>query len=330
MINTLFRGAYHTIRITFWLGLWFFSLGILLAFLVRWWSGDHLIPVRLMNYFMPWLLLGLIPGLVVAGWGHRYRLFTALAVPSLIIVLNYAPLFLPRPSVALADGQNFKVMSYNVWRRNRNISAMEGIIRQEQPDILLLQELRQDQVLPFRNTLNDLYPDADLHFVYDPYSLQAVASRYPVTPVAMMFEKGRAQKVQLETPNGPITVINIHPNFSHWQRRYRQMSTLLNEDIITATTPTILGGDFNTTKQTEIYNWFDQHLKNAHWEAGWGFGFTFPSSVPKLRGKYSLPSLVRIDHIFYSDHFYAHNAGTLTDSGGSDHMPVVAEFSWIK
>jgi endonuclease/exonuclease/phosphatase (EEP) superfamily protein YafD len=40
--------------------------------------------------------------------------------------------------------------------------------------------------------------------------------------------------------------------------------------------------------------------------------------------------MVRIDHIFYSDHFFAHTAGTLPTSGGSDHLPVVAELSLVR
>jgi vancomycin resistance protein VanJ len=74
----------------------------------------------------------------------------------------------------------------------------------------------------------------------------------------------------------------------------------------------------------------NQQLQNAHWEAGWGFGFTFPFSRGRIRGILPQPRMVRIDHIFYSDHFFAHSAGTLTESGGSDHLPVFAGFSWVK
>jgi len=330
LITTLLKGLLCTIRAAFWLGLWLFGLGVLLTYLLRRWPGDQLLPVRLLNYIMPWLLIPLVLALIAAGLARRLGLVTVLAVPTLFISLTYAPLFLPRPCLALGNGEIFKVMSYNVGRHNPDVTAMAALIRQEQPDILLLQELRRDRVEAFINTLDDLYPDAELHFTYDPYTLQAVASRYPLAPLAMMPEKGRAQKVLLETPIGPITVINIHPDFRDWQRRHRQMSALVAEDIIPAEDPAILGGDLNTTDQTQIYRLVNQHLQNAHWEAGWGFGFTFPFSARRLRDRYSMPRLVRIDHIFYSDHFFAHNAGTLTESGGSDHLPVVAEFSWIK
>ncbi len=35
----------------------------------------------------------------------------------------------------------------------------------------------------------------------------------------------------------------------------------------------------------------------------------------------------KVDHLFYNDYFFAHRAYTLNDSAGSDHFPIVAEFS---
>jgi endonuclease/exonuclease/phosphatase (EEP) superfamily protein YafD len=90
--------------------------------------------------------------------------------------------------------------------------------------------------------------------------------------------------------------------------------------------PIILGGDFNTSDQSQTYRLVDQYLNNAHWEASCGFGFTFPSSSSRLKRKFLVPLLIRIDHIFYSTHFIPTSSRTLNDSGGSDHLPVVAEF----
>lgn len=328
--NAFLKGLFYPFRAIFWLGLWLFGLSLLLLYLLRWITGDQLWQVRLFNYFMPWLLIPLFPTLIAAALAKRYRLSTVLAVPTLVIGLGYAPLFLPRCSFALAHDEAFKVLSYNVSRYNRNINAIAGVIRQEKPDIILMQELRQDQVKPFLKALADLYPDAELHFVHDPFTLQAVASRYPLTILGKMPDKGRALKVSLETPNGPITAIDVHPDFRNWQREYQQLSRLLAEDIIPANGPVILGGDFNTTDQTQIYRLVNQHLQNAHWEAGFGFGFTFPFHERPFRGRFPVPPVVRIDHIFYNDYFFAHHAGTLTKSGHSDHLPVFAEFSWRK
>jgi endonuclease/exonuclease/phosphatase (EEP) superfamily protein YafD len=108
-----------------------------------------------------------------------------------------------------------------------------------------------------------------------------------------------------------------------WSKQYRQI-TALTEDIAQVKTPLIVGGDFNTTEQAETYRFINQYLSNAHWEAGWGFGFTFPAHNPRYKQIPVLTPMVRIDHIFYSDHFFARSAQTLATSGGSDHLPVVA------
>jgi vancomycin resistance protein VanJ len=205
------------------------------------------------------------------------------------------------------------------------MNGVAEVIRHEQPDILLLQELKPEKAQILTKALVNLYPEAELHFAYEENWFQAVISRFPLTSMEKIHNRGRAQKVLIETSKGPITVFNIHPPRGRWLRRHKQLSALLTEDIITADGPVILGGNFNTNDQSQSYRFISKYLHNSHWEAGWGFGFTYPSSSFRLRGKIPVPPLVRIDHIFYNDHSYVKNAGTLTESGGSDHLPGVAE-----
>jgi endonuclease/exonuclease/phosphatase (EEP) superfamily protein YafD len=141
-----------------------------------------------------------------------------------------------------------------------------------------------------------------------------------------MKEKGQAQKVALRLAGGPITVFNVHPLRSGgWRQRYRQIASLLEEEVLREKTPVILGGDFNAPDHSQLYELVAGRLKNAHREAGFGFGFTYPSSDVRVLRLVSAPSVVRIDHVFFSDHFVALRAGTLEESGGSDHRPVYAE-----
>ena len=75
----------------------------------------------------------------------------------------------------------------------------------------------------------------------------------------------------------------------------------------------------------------DQYLNEAHHEAGWGFGFTYPAPPHPIKDTpIKLGLLYRIDHIFYSHHFRAHQAQTLTTAAGSDHLPIVAVLSLVK
>jgi vancomycin resistance protein VanJ len=313
-----------------WLGLWCLAVGLLGWYLLRWWPGDRLFPVRFINYFTPWLLLGLMPGLAITLLARRYRLATTLALPTLLISLTYAPLFLPRPPAALAANTPLKVMSYNVWGRNHKLDEVIAIIHQEQPDILLLQEAYWPSGYNLSSALADLYPNSQTYVAYELEMGQLIISRYPLIPTEASYKKGRAQKVQVNTPTGTIAVWNVHTYQPlTWKEQYRQI-TALTADIAQTEIPLIVGGDFNTTEQAENYRLINQYLSNAHWEAGWGFGFSFPAHNPRYNRIPVLTPMVRIDHIFYSSHFFARSAQTLTTSGGSDHLPVTAQLSQVE
>jgi endonuclease/exonuclease/phosphatase (EEP) superfamily protein YafD len=274
---------------------------------------------------MPWLLIGLLPGLLSAMLARRKWLSLALGGPTLLITLSYAPLFMPRLNPALAAGDSLKVMSYNIWGRNQHLDEAITLIKQEQPDILLLQEVTPRIMRALRTHLIDLYPDGEIHLAYEPEIGQVIISRYPVRSVESDVDNGRTQKVIVDLPIGPVAVWNAHPYAPlAWRAQQQQIAHLAGE-IAAINDPLIVGGDFNTTDQTEAYTMLSRQLNNAHWDTGWGFGFSFPSAVPRIRGKVAFPSMVRIDHIFYSEHFFARQAGTLPNSGGSDHLPVVAE-----
>jgi endonuclease/exonuclease/phosphatase (EEP) superfamily protein YafD len=226
-------------------------------------------------------------------------------------------------------------MSYSVCYDNRNIQAVAEVIRQEEPDILLLQEVTRSTKTRLEKELTDLYPEGQFHMAYAPRILQAVISRYPLTQIDSQPRAGRLQKTLIETPQGPIAVWNVHTHHpvtkSQWHNQSREFSRLI-QDIASVKGPLIVGGDFNTTDQSESYRRVNQYLDNAHWEAGWGFGFTFPTTSPSSSCK-DLPlntPIIRIDHIFYSHHFFAHRARTLTEAGGSDHFPVVAKLSLVQ
>lgn len=163
----------------FWVGLWLLGLGLVLWYPLRWWPGDKLLPVQLINYFMPWLLLALIPAIIIAGLANRPGLIALLTLPTLFIIFSYAPLFLPRSNMVLADSGRIKVMSYNIWGRNHNMRSVAAIIHREQPDILLLQEAYSHLSDSLMEELTRLYPDQELYYTFTPGAGQAIISRFP-------------------------------------------------------------------------------------------------------------------------------------------------------
>ena len=323
MILFLKRALWTLTRNLFWAGWWLVGLLALAWTGLHWLTGDQFWPVRLVNYVMPWLLLGLAPGLALAALGRHKALTAMLAVPTLFVAISFAPLFLPPATTVLAGGTSFKVMSYNLLYVNHDVAAISRVIRQEQPDILLMQEATLFHARTLPAALADLYPDQSLYAVYASEIGQIIISRYPITTEAINL-KARIQKVSLETPAGPVKVWNVHARTpAQWRQQYQHLSAMATE-VAQVKGPLIVGGDFNTTDQSEIYRLINQRLDNAHWEAGWGFGFSFPAGPNNIYGVPIPGTVVRIDHIFYSgDLFLARQARTLAESGGSDHLPVV-------
>lgn len=317
----------------FWITLWIFSLSLLLdIFLLRWWPGDRLLIVRLINYALPWLLAVLIPALLLAGLTGRKLLFLSFFVSILFICITQLPLFIKNPPPNKGELIVLRVMSYNLWSHNQDLAATARVIEAVQPDILLLQELPRANVAPMQGLLAQLFPEEKRNFAYDPKSSLAIFSRYPLRSESIKV-KGSIQKSIVETPLGAITIYNSHflrtvlRRSNNWQKLYDQVTQVLSEEITQTAGPMILGGDFNMTDQTQTYRLLNKELKNAHGEVGRGFGFTFPSPVRRVKGFFSLPPLVRIDHLFYNNQLVALSAKTLADAGGSDHFPIVAEFT---
>jgi len=351
-------------RHLFWLGIWIFGLIVLTCYLLRWGAGDRLLPVRLTNYFMPWLLTGLLPTLLLTGLARRKGLFIILSIPIIGIALTFGPQFISVSDKAQANNRRFTVMSYNVLHTNQEYANITQIIQQAQPDIVLLQEFMPTMLPHIEAHLEKIFHGTG-YIAYEPAIAQAIISRYPIVSEGGFYQLGRAQKAIVYTPYGPVRVWNVHPRTAVGQEQWSlQQAHLraLGDAVARVKEPLIVAGDFNTTAETDNYRLVGQHLYNAHQEAGYGFGFTFPAEGAKLRNvaldyqwqwlskpwvaklfhifnlqayrqplfinypylKLTRGPVVRIDHIFYNNHFTIHQATTLADSGGSDHLPIVA------
>jgi endonuclease/exonuclease/phosphatase (EEP) superfamily protein YafD len=182
-----------------------------------------------------------------------------------------------------------------------------------------------------KQELADLYPNQEIHFIYEPGQGQGIISRYPIESLESSLQRGQAQKVRVETPGGPIQVWNVHLSQPfRWRRQTAQVEELI-QAVSEVAEPLIVGGDFNTTDQSEMYRSLSRHLSNAHWEAGWGFGFSYPSPERTLNRDISIPTpLIRIDHLFHNGGLFVQKAKTLSTSGGSDHFPIIAKFSLVE
>jgi endonuclease/exonuclease/phosphatase (EEP) superfamily protein YafD len=317
--------------------LWAYGIGLLVFFATRALAGDYLLPVRLTSYFLPWVAGVLPPALIFAAYFRKKALSTVLLVGLLFSAFSFSYLFTNcRGQTSACEGsRTIKVMSYNVWRLNRSYAAIAEVIAKESPDVVMMQEVQRFQMQRIHQQLTRLSGHYDWSVAYDPAVDQAMISRFPIVQSQVSARNNRAQKALLRTPFGELVVINIHGYRDGWMKRHFGIESILAQDVLPDRHPLILGGDFNTTDQSETFRAVRRHLQNSHVEAGCGFGFTFPANETIYGHGFRLPSflcigLIRIDHIFYSRHFRAVRAYTVGESGGSDHFPVMVELEIVQ
>ncbi len=300
---------------------WLYGIIVLLWHPLRLAFGDDLAPIRFLSYCAPWLLLGLVCGIGTSLIAKKKYLTAFLSFLFIAVSLPYLPFFLPRREAIPEHSETVKVMTYSVMGRNSDYQAIAAVILSQQPDLFFVQETSFAALSPY---LTQLYKGETVY--HAPAHGGFIAGRFPLTA---QQEAGRIPWVTAETPYGPISLWTLHAAKALWQDTQVQLRQIqgLVQDIAATPGMRIVAGDFNTTDKNIPYKLMRLHLRDAHREAGWGFGFTFPTRARRMG---SLLPFVRIDYIFYSEDFYALRTRTLQESGGSDHLPVVADLAILQ
>jgi hypothetical protein len=110
------------LRLVAWAGLWYFGLVVLAGLLLRGWLGDALFVTRYTGYAMPWLVLGLVPGMIGAARAGRRWLALVLASGTALVAVHHATLFRYRPTLATPPAAlSLRVASYNSCSRNGDV-----------------------------------------------------------------------------------------------------------------------------------------------------------------------------------------------------------------
>ena len=327
--------------------LWFIAAIAIVLFALQWLAPRSGLAM-FSHILSPWLLAPLLMALGCTFYTAHFKTALGVLVAIALTASNVVALFLPRfedtPNIIF----KLKVMSFNVWINNpsTDLPAIGDAIATQNPDIVALQEINSNVLAELKVQLNERRPGQFAYMLGDPTTEQAFISRYPLTLVGIEQDRSRVLKVTADTPEGEIALWSVHAyrtnllggrNFLSYRnpslhRTPDEQFGWLAEEVKNTAGPLIVAGDFNLPYQATPLQ--DLKLKEAHQEAGWLFGFTFPSSSQHSRQislfgdsvPVSSPiALARLDHIFYNYRWYATRAETLSDAAGSDHAPVVAE-----
>jgi endonuclease/exonuclease/phosphatase (EEP) superfamily protein YafD len=198
-----------------------------------------------------------------------------------------------------------------------------------QPDIVLLQDAFPSQV---RQIAETLYGGRG---AYSSHGTNGIVTRWKIHRDVHNLTPCN-QQVTLTLPDGStVEVVNVHlvsaaTDLRFWQRstwrdhrinRALRMGelTLVQQSLAQSTsfpnTPTIFGGDFNSTASDVAHRLLDNNFVNAFTTVGTGWGDTYHRRFP----------ILRIDHLYATRHFTPVRCATIT-SRNSDHRMVVADF----
>ncbi len=295
------------------------SLHLLLRLIV----GEQLLPVTLLDQYVPAFWLLALPTALICIGLRRWRSLALQLPPLIMLIWSYGDLFVPRP-VLPAHDDGITLLTYNVSKDNRDFAAIARIIRDVGADVVAMQEIAPAAALYLQEALADTYPHQALHPA-DGYPGQGIFSTFPLqNDDYWQIELGH-QRVTLNIHDRRVALYSVHPvhpflperGFFNTEPRGREIDDILLR-VAGEMMPIILAGDFNMSDQTGDYFKMTASLQDEFRARGSGFGFTFPSWIP----------VARLDYVFTSDAIAAIDAHVWSSNGGSDHFPLVVSLAF--
>lgn len=203
-------------------------------------------------------------------------------------------------------------------------SAAEVLARLR-ADLVVLQEVAPHQRAAIEPRLLPLLP----HQAWRAQGLagKAALSRFPILAERAIesADGAVAQELVLDVRGRSVAVLNVHASawsagLGRWTASARAIERWAERGVAGADLA-LLAGDLNGMPSAALTG---AAFRDAHLEAGNGFGWTFP-----VAGRYrglALPPLLRVDRVWVRGEVrvVACRAGA---DAGSDHLPVVADFA---
>lgn len=257
-------------------------------------------------------------------------------------LLVYAVLLCTGCATSGSQPQSVRVMTYNIHagkdaQQVVNLERVAAVIDSADADIVLLQEVDRrteraggvDHFAELRRLtgMSGVFGKS-LDYQGGEYGI-AVLSRWAIDSVQALsltveppqeraggaHEPRIALHVQVQTPNGPLEIINTHLDASGTAtyRRQELIGVLAHmKQRVAAGAPLLFGGDLNARPTTDDINAVAFALHDAFASCGTGAGETFPAHAPDRR----------IDYIFMRA--ARCTSARVIETLASDHRPLLA------
>lgn len=306
----------------------------LLSLALLWRLGVDVWWVALPGIVQPFLFTPLLLLIPLAVWVRSRPYLLNVSILTLLFVVSYGGLFLPRPPVpADPTGTPLRVMTFNHLYLNRDLEGIKTAILRGDADIVALQELTPEVAEMLRRDLRARYPHMALRPGFKATRTDGVGllSRLPFTD-ARYDEAYRGQRVTVRVGQQEVALINLHLNLpfgerasdrflAYSARRRDPQLRALEQAVASHTGPFIVAGDFNLSDREPDYRRLERLMTDVYRRTRTGFGLTYPA-LGTFRGL-PVPPLVRLDYVWVRG---LEPITAFRDCRtGSDHCLVVAD-----
>jgi len=232
-----------------------------------------------------------------------------------------------------------RIVTYNIHKARgmdgrTSVKRIARVLGELDADIIALQEVfalceeREGQVEMLASELGlKAAFGCTRHHQGRPYG-NAVLTRWPILQSKEMDiswyrrERRGCIRADLKTPRGTLHVFNIHMGTSFFERRHQVRSLFssrqLHEDL---SGPRVLIGDFNEWIKGLTTRMLSQKFESLNLELHVRKRRSYPGFLP----------LMHLDHIYFERPLHVEKAElvrTRLSKVASDHLPLVATFSW--
>jgi len=215
-----------------------------------------------------------------------------------------------------------------------SMKRIANVLSNINADIIALQEIfavcdsqeGQVEMLASELGLNAVF-SCTRHVQSRPYG-NAVLTRWPILDSHDMDiswahrERRGCIRADLKTPRGTLHVFNIHMGTSYFERRHQVRSFLASRQIIEDLSgPRVIAGDFNEWIKGLTTRMLSDKFESLNLELHVRKGRSYPGWLP----------LLHLDHIYFERPLHVDKAElvrTPLSKVASDHLPLVATFSW--
>lgn len=187
---------------------------------------------------------------------RTFRLLVLLPVVALLVNLYLVvPFFLPLSATsaqAADEVPTLRVMALNISTSNAGYAKVVALIRERQPDLVFMSEVREDLLAILRTELAEEYPY--LHAEPSRMTLGvAFLSKQPFLRVDTVFPGDRGRRylhAELDWQGDSVTVVGIHPlppMAARWAASRNSEIALMGQVANSTDQPFILLGDLNAS-----------------------------------------------------------------------------------